>query len=264
MFDNLANVLLVFSHSIIIIPLMVLGFIWVDRRIFYHALCLILLSILVNSALKVSFQIPLPSSLGKEWFAFPSGHMQLSTVLYLWLAYKIPNTVLRLAIALLLTGIGLSLIHFGYHNFYDVLGAIVFALLLLLLYSLSSSRWPKVIPWMVLVVASVLFTYIHIRYAHRLDHVWIAYYALLGVILSEKLVNKKMTAMCFAHKALATVIYFSAFMMVHAIFQLKLVSDLPYYLYQLEWFILSFMIPYSCVLANGIVIAHAQCRLSKR
>jgi undecaprenyl-diphosphatase len=37
---------------------------------------------LFNFALKIIFQVPLPAHIGKQGFAFPSGHMQSSVVLY--------------------------------------------------------------------------------------------------------------------------------------------------------------------------------------
>lgn len=48
-----------------------------NKKIFYHAACLVFLAILLNVALKSTFQVPLSAALGKTGFAFPSGHMMV-------------------------------------------------------------------------------------------------------------------------------------------------------------------------------------------
>jgi len=123
-----------FSHAMFICPLIILGYIGVSRRIFTHAVCLLALSILLNIILKHTFQIPLSPTLGKEGFAFPSGHMQAVTVLYGWLALNIKYVWFRLSIIIILLGVGLSLVEAGYHNYYDVFGGLFFGMLLVLLY----------------------------------------------------------------------------------------------------------------------------------
>lgn len=123
-----------FSHTIVIVPLIVLGCVLISRRIFCHALCLLVLSILLNIVLKHTFQIPLSPTLGKEGFAFPSGHMQAATVLYGWLALNIQNVWFRLSVVIILLGIGFSLVNAGYHNYYDVFGGVFFGSLLIACY----------------------------------------------------------------------------------------------------------------------------------
>ncbi len=132
-----AQFALSFSHDTIIIPLLIGGFIWWDREMFYNAICLVLVSIIVNYALKITFQIPLSPSLGKEGFAFPSGHMQTSTILYGWIAYQTQKMAIKLLTVTLLIAIALSLVYFGYHNYYDILGGVFCALSLMALYIIS-------------------------------------------------------------------------------------------------------------------------------
>ena len=130
----LTTFFLSFSHWVVILPLMVLGYCLISKRIFCHALCLLVLSILLNIILKNIFQIPLSPALGKEGFAFPSGHMQVATVLYGWLAFNIKNIWVRLSIVIILLGVGFSLVHAGYHNYYDVFGGVFFGTLLIGIY----------------------------------------------------------------------------------------------------------------------------------
>src|SRR6476620_614074 len=114
--DTIARGFLALSNDIIIIPIIVLGYIWVDRKLFYHVTCLLLFSMIVNVALKWTFQVALAPSIGNpHGYAFPSGHMQSSTVFYGWLDYKIDNKVFRIAALAVILGVGFALMHFGYH-----------------------------------------------------------------------------------------------------------------------------------------------------
>ncbi|ARG96347.1 phosphatase PAP2 family protein [Legionella micdadei] len=245
MLDQIARFFLLFSDNIVIIPLLIIGFIWLDRATFYHAVCLILFSILVNVALKVTFQIPLSPSLGKKGYAFPSGHMQLVTVLYTWLAFKINQLWLRVIIIALLLGIGLSLIHFDYHDYYDVLAGIFFAALLLISYYFASLKWPQNLPWFILGIASFLMIYIHWRTVEILSHTWMAYYALWGLIIAEQIANKKAIASVRSHKLLATLLCFASILGVHTFFRYVITLNQPAPIYQLQWLFIGFIIPWT-------------------
>lgn len=253
MLDYVARGFLLFSDDLIIIPLIVIGLIWLDHSIFYHAACLILLSILVNVALKVTFQIPLASSLGKVGYAFPSGHMQLVTVLYAWLALRLKNKWLSAVVVILLLGIGLSLIYFGYHNIYDVLAAVFFASLLLALYLFADLKWSKKVPLYILSVASLLLVYIGARSAQIASYVWMAYYALWGLILAERLASKKVVSLLRSHKLLATLLCILAILVVYVLFHVLMRQGLPASIYQIQWLIIGFVIPCVNFCATGLI-----------
>ena len=136
--DKLADFFLFFNHETTLIPLIVVGFIVFKRSVFGQAFYLLLFTMIFNSLLKSIFQIPLSASLGKEGFAFPSGHMQVSCVFYGWLMMAFPSLSLRILLCFLLTGIGWALVHFGYHNWLDVLGALGFGFLTLTGYKIVS------------------------------------------------------------------------------------------------------------------------------
>ncbi|HHF7348437.1 TPA: phosphatase PAP2 family protein [Legionella feeleii] len=251
MLDTLARTLLAFSNGSVVIPLIILGFIWLDRNVFYHAACLVLLGIVVNVALKVTFQIPLPPALGKDWFAFPSGHMQLSTVLYVWLAYNVAKPVFRLATVALLVGIGASLIHFDYHNLFDVLAGSFFALLLIVAYYLPSKKWPQKMPLIVVLIGSLLVFYINWRYTRIPVHAWMAYYALSGFIISDKLCGRN-TALLLSHKVLATFLCVLALVTVHLVFHHLLPNNPPAHIYQLEWLVIGLTVPAMVYMGRSI------------
>lgn len=253
MLDYIANGFLLFSDDFIIIPLFILGFIWFDRDSFYHAACLMLLCILLNVALKVSFQVPLAPFLHKKGFAFPSGHMQLVTVFYLWLAYKVKTTWFSLMIVALLIGIGLSLIHFGYHTYYDVIAALFVALLLLGLYYLVFSKWPKLLPWLSLAAATLLLLYIDLHYGFIEIYVWMAYYALWGLVVAHNMISKKIVELFISHKLLSTLICFVTIVLIHAFFRYGVGGHFPVYIYQLQWFFIGLIIPWSILCATSLM-----------
>ena len=60
--------------------------------------------------------------------------MQAVTVLYGWLALNIKYIWFRLSIVMILSGVGFSLVHMGYHDYYDVFGGLFFGTLLIACY----------------------------------------------------------------------------------------------------------------------------------
>ena len=66
MLDELYKFFLSFVHNPVLLPLIIIGYIWLDRRIFFHAASILLLGMLVNGALKYTFRIPLSPSIGKQ------------------------------------------------------------------------------------------------------------------------------------------------------------------------------------------------------
>lgn len=250
---DVANFILLFSNKPIIAPLIILGYIWISRKIFYDAICLLMFSMILNFALKNTFQVPLSPLLGKQGYAFPSGHMQTSTVLYGWLAFASKNTLLRILIALLLIGIAFSLVYFGYHNYVDITGAVFFAFLLIATYYLISTKKPEILRWLVIFFASVLMIYISL-----IDKIksppWMAFYTLLGFMLSEKLFGKKITSGTLLHKTLTTLVCLILFFIIKGLFSIQVISQLPSYLYQLQWVLIGFSLPASHVISQFITL----------
>ncbi|CEK12066.1 phosphatase PAP2 family protein [Legionella hackeliae] len=252
MLDIVAAFFLLFSNAVVIIPFLILGFIWLDKSLFYHAICLILISSLINVALKVSFQIPLPASIAKNWFAFPSGHMQMTTVLYGWIAYKIGIEWIKRVLITLLIGIALSLIHFNYHNVYDIIGALFFALLILVLYPILYSKWPTAMPWILLITAINLIAYIHLRYRPIPNHAWVAFFMLVGFIIAETLSKGRHILLSIKQKLIATLLVIVLMILTYSVFQIPAVHTLPFYFAYMEWLIIGFILPWSCLIAKWI------------
>ncbi len=151
------------------------------RPYFYHALYLMFLSLLIKAALKCFFEIPNTLQLG---YAYPSGHMQLAVTFYGFLALQSREVWVKLLVAIILFGIGFSLIHFKYHTMLDILGAVCFSSILLSFDQIL--RIKKVIYWREIYALIGTFSLGFIAYhehfsVHRFH--WIVYCALISLLI---------------------------------------------------------------------------------
>ena len=179
--DAFAQFFLYFTDAPWLICLLGCGLIFGDRTLFYHATCLMLISILLNIALKYTFQMSLSPTLHKAGFTFPSGHMQLATVLYGWFALQTKHHALHLMIACLLAGIGFGLVHFNYHTWFDVFGALFFASIILAAYHMLLTKYFVCFTRIQLVTAILAMMYITSRGTIP-HHAWVAFSTLLSLI----------------------------------------------------------------------------------
>lgn len=179
------SLLLSFSHPPAIILIIILGYVWLDHKIFFHATCLLLLSILINTALKCTFKVPLSPVLMKEGFAFPSGHMQSALVFYGWLFKSFNNLIWKTCLVILLIGIGLSLIYFKFHNLFDVLGALFFGSIILLAYQWGLNYY-KEEQFSIVTIAFALALTVYISLIHPIQHcIWVAQSAMIVLLFCQ-------------------------------------------------------------------------------
>jgi hypothetical protein len=132
---SIAKGFLAFSHPTLIVPCLIIGFLLEKNgliknshqssTIWQHACLLILFTMIFNTLLKSLFLVPLNPAIGKEGFAFPSGHMQVSVAFYGWVFWAYANRSVRGLILLILTGVGWGLMQQGYHTLEDVVAAAV-------------------------------------------------------------------------------------------------------------------------------------------
>lgn len=182
----LASIVLAFSHDLILIPIIILGFIFGKRSHFYQLFCLLCLSLLINISLKLYFHVPLTPTLHKEGFAFPSGHMQMSSVFYGYLAYRLQSLTLSLILLVVLVGIGWALVYFGYHTIADVIAGFISAVIILSCYCLTTQRALEKTLWSMLIIASSLMAYLVLYYPYNFSNAGLAYLLLCSLVLSEK------------------------------------------------------------------------------
>jgi PAP2 superfamily len=244
MIDSIAHIFLGATRDHFIIPLIILGYIWIDREVFYHATCLILVSMIFNLALKLTFQIPLSPALGKEGFAFPSGHMQSATTFFGWLALKSRSLIIRILLLVILIGVGFSLVHFHYHNYYDVLAAIFFSVLLIAVYFwVLISKAKSFLGCILIVFSTLLIVYMDSRVQSISAHIWMAYYGLIGFIISEK-IFRSIREHTLREKVLNTFLCCGLIFLVLYIFSTQaFFRALPPMLSGLQWLVVGFLIP---------------------
>jgi len=187
--DTIALFFLGFSHWEFILPMLALGFVFLNKPLFYHAFFIMFFSILMNVALKATFQVPLNPTIHHAGFAFPSGHMQLATIVYGWLAFNNTNKFLRACICLILVGVGFGLVHFNYHTTIDVLGGVFFSGLIIMLYDRIKNKYPNKLPWLLGALSTLAVPYIAWQ-ASIPTHAWIAYCAVLALALTFIIFDK--------------------------------------------------------------------------
>jgi len=242
MTEMCATFFLSFAHTTVLIPLVLLGYIWINRGVFYDALCLLFLSMLFSYALKVTFQVPLSPLLHQETFALPSGHMQMAVVFYGWLALQFKKPLLRTSIFILLIGLGFSLIHKGYHDLTDVLAAVVSGSLLLAFYKFWAQRRPQLLPGIVLGAGALCLLYSAWIY-HLKECLWMPAYFLLGLILAQKIFSKMSTPPTLRTKVLESILAIFLFLSVSWIFEHTALAGLPPAVTMLQWGLIGFGLP---------------------
>lgn len=254
--NTLSTIILKFSHQEIIIPLVIVGYIWFNRGVFYSAICLVLLSMLANVALKITFKVPLAPHLGKEGYAFPSGHMQLATVLYGWLIYKTPNNILRIGLSTLIILIGFSLVHAGYHDVKDILAAVVSAILLIGVYVIVQTKVSKKnFFYFPIIFALAALWYILAIQGTVPQHVWLAFYALIGFLISDKICAPETQKVNTREKVFTTILTFALVLALQLLFTFSSVKILPSHLNQLPWTIMGFSLPLAPVIVRKLIKA---------
>jgi hypothetical protein len=226
-----------------ILPCMIIGYIWINQTLFLHAIYLVFISMILNLALKSTFKIPLPPFLKQDGFAFPSGHMQTAIIFYGWVMIQFSNIIIRFILFCTLVGIGISLVYFGYHNYIDIVGAVIVGVLLLFAYHKLFSLLKNILTWLMLALVSWLMVYIKERYRIP-EHLWIAYFGFLGVFISDSLfVKNQAKTKDFKTKVFTTIIAFIFVFATREIFKLDIFSTLPAFVQQSQWFIIGFFIP---------------------
>src|SRR5262245_61871329 len=111
-FDNWLDVLtkgcLLFTHIYAVLAAMVIGYLLIDRKVFGQVIIIVAFTLVFNRYLKSVFQVPLPPSLGKSGWAFPSGHMQLAFAMWGWIAWNYRYKWLWILLGIFLTGVGVG------------------------------------------------------------------------------------------------------------------------------------------------------------
>lgn len=131
---SLSQLFLQSTQFYAIVLVSVIGLIFIDRRTFLRALTIMLLGMVVNVFLKSVFKVPLKSHLQKDWYAFPSGHAGTATTFYGYLIHRFKNPLLTLIGIVLIVGVCWALVYSNYHNWIDVIAAVGFSVILIIVF----------------------------------------------------------------------------------------------------------------------------------
>ncbi|MDR2769411.1 MAG: phosphatase PAP2 family protein [Puniceicoccales bacterium] len=123
----------------------VIGFLVVDQKRFGQCLLLMFFTITYNVVLKNIFKVDLPATcpVHGHGFGFPSGHMHFIAIFYLELIYFYKNKIVYLGACTLMLIIGSSMVIRGYHYTMDIVGAILFAAISVMLFNFIFKKIAK-------------------------------------------------------------------------------------------------------------------------
>lgn len=234
--DSIRLALVMFSDEFFVIPVIILGSIWVDREVFFHASCMMLVNIIINFALKIIFHIPLASLLMQDGFSFPSGHMQASSAFYGWLIYARGRSIIGVLSSILLTAIACGLSYSDYHDYWDILSAGLFAAISIMWYVQLLAHPYYSASMTIFAISTILLVFIKLGYGIIPHFVWLAYYSLWGFILSKHLVASGLISKT-KDKILATFISFVICYIIYHLSCMTFVQSLPQYIQKMQWVI---------------------------
>lgn len=177
---------LIFSHAAFMVTFILWGWATLHRKLFYQASCLLVMSILINFVLKCTFQLPLPTTLNKVGFAFPSGHMQSVVVFYGWLAWKFKQGGIKACVAIIWIGTALSLHYWGYHDYFDLIGGALVGIGFIIFYNALSVYVKQNVSAYLFLLACLLMLYVDIHHGMIPGYVWQAYVILIGLLIYDK------------------------------------------------------------------------------
>ena len=238
MLNFISNVFLQFTHITVILPFIVFGMIFHDRKRYSHAACLLFFVMIWNTLLKHSFKIPLMPHLGAG-YCYPSGHFHIAIVFYGYLFYKTRNEFVKIALTIILCGCGWSLIHNNYHDLTDVIGALLFGIAEVIIYYLllATIGVKRAAIFVLLFSVVIMFT---LTFVHKIEyHVWLAFYGLLGFICSLSFGKEYLSHGNF-QKILACILSFIFIGAIMYVFQY--VKFAQFYLSELRFVLLPFAI----------------------
>lgn len=192
MLELIAKSGLLFSQPIVLASIVLVGFLNRNEAMFGRTLLILLFTMIYNVYLKSIWQIPLPPPL--EGWAFPSGHMHSAVVFWGALALEYKRFWFKALVFMILCMSGYGLVYSGYHYPIDILGAVAFGSLTLILYQILKKQafftekpyrlGALLIP---LSIVCILLTPPEVRKLH----LWQAFGALIGFTLGWALLTKQ-------------------------------------------------------------------------
>lgn len=246
--EVLAPFCLHFAHVWVVAPFILLGYVWISRKVFHTTIILFFMSMLVNHLLKYTFKVPLLPSVG-EGFACPSGHMQFAVVLYGWLALQLSHRkpgwrdIGLVTAGSIIIAEGWALVYCGYHHWIDVLAAIPVGVSLIAGYQWILRKHTRNAPFLVSGIATGLLLGCYWIYAPMASHLWMAYYSIMGLTVSESVFGPKILAFTWMDAILKTVIGGILLWGMYTIFSLPMFAHWPQWLKKAPWGLAGLLLP---------------------
>ena len=141
------------GNGFFMFPIFLGGTLLRKRRYYYEAMLLLVWTIAYNPWLKSIWKIPLPPTVKSNTWAFPSGHMHVAMAFFGYLAWNIKSPVVRGLILFLTIFQGWGLVVNGFHYPIDVMGAIGFGALTIVLWQYAAGKLPR--PQLYTILASL-------------------------------------------------------------------------------------------------------------
>ena len=143
-FDNFFKTITTFGNTITILCITIALLVFLSQKERYIAGTTILLTVLLNQALKYILQRPRPNHMrliNQGGYSFPSGHAMISIAVYGFLIYFVAKKVKKMylkyftirILIILILGIGISRIYLGVHYPSDVLAGYILSLMILII-----------------------------------------------------------------------------------------------------------------------------------
>lgn len=213
MLDFFTKFCLKFTSVYLIFPVAVMGMIFHRRDMYAKAVCFLFWVMIANTLMKFLFY-PMVAQLGVG-YAFPSGHMHAVAIFYGFMFYKVDNKLIKVLISALIVLIEFSLVHFNSHNWIDVFAVVALACVEIFLYHVLSKNFGDKTVGAIAISSSIAMI-IFLKTFYRIEyHIWLAFYAMLGIEFSLLLFDdvklntifKKLEALSFSILGIG-VIYF--------------------------------------------------------
>lgn len=175
--------LLKIGHITFIIPVILILTIFGDRNVPFQALSLLSYGMIIHNLLRFCFTFSLLPQIEKKQL-LPSELMYEVALFYGFLIYKVNNQIVQLTFFIFLSIFAASLVYFQYHTVKEVVFAIVFSLLELILFHLVSLGigfgWTGIFA---LDTAALILVILRLVY-HLEKQVWMAFYLLISSLIS--------------------------------------------------------------------------------
>lgn len=134
MTDHLYSFFLLVADPYLLLGICIIGFIFIDQKIFGLAILATAFSMVLNPYLKMLWHVPLNPELQSEGFAFPSGHTQNASVFWFMLALQIGNkNFTKLCVFLMMVCVS-GIFHFRFHNWPEIAAGFSFAGLIIIFF----------------------------------------------------------------------------------------------------------------------------------